>query len=28
LEASGDLLYTGPTRTNVADVYVALIDGS
>ena len=26
LDASGDLLLTGPTRTNVADVYAALID--
>jgi glycerate 2-kinase len=26
LDASGDLLLTGPTRTNVADVYVAFID--
>lgn len=26
LDASGDLLLTGPTRTNVADVYVAFVD--
>jgi glycerate 2-kinase len=26
LDASGDLLFTGPTRMNVADAYVALID--
>lgn len=28
LKASGDLLLTGPTRTNVADVYVACIDST
>jgi hydroxypyruvate reductase len=26
LDASGDLLYTGPTRTNVADAYLVLVD--
>ena len=28
LDASGDLLFTGSTRTNVADVYVVLIDSN
>jgi glycerate 2-kinase len=28
LTASGDLLFTGPTRTNVADAYVAYLDSA
>ena len=28
LSAAGDVLHTGPTRTNVADAYVAFIDAA